>query len=73
MDTCREEEGRKGEGTREGALAKKAKQIETIISPFPGRTVSNLDELGWQDTKDCQGGFYLNSDLAGNRLRVTDF
>lgn len=35
--------------------------------------MSNLDELGWKDNKDCQGGFYLNSDLAGSRLSATDF
>lgn len=35
--------------------------------------MSNLDELGWQDIKDCQGVFYLNSDLAGSRLRVTAY
>lgn len=65
----REEEGGKRE--RERALTEKAKQTDTMVSPFPGRTVSDLGELGWQDIKDFQGVFYLDSDLAGTRLRVT--
>lgn len=32
--------------------------------------MSSLAELGQQDFKDCQGGFYLNSDLASRRPRV---
>lgn len=35
-----EEEGEKAE--RERVLTEKAKQIETIISPFPGRTVCQI-------------------------------
>lgn len=32
--------------------------------------MSSLAELGRQDFKDCQGVFYLYSDLASRRLRV---
>lgn len=36
--------------------------------------MSDLDELGWQDNKGCQGGFYLNSDLVvvGSELLIFD-
>lgn len=78
MCTCREargggEEGGRGREERKRALTEKAKQTDTMVSPFPGRTVSDLGELGWQDIKDFQGVFYLDSDLAGTRLRVTAY
>lgn len=40
--TCGEAAGRKGEGREKELLTKKAKQIETIVSPFPGRTVCQI-------------------------------
>lgn len=42
---------------------------------FPRRNcASDFDELGWQDNKGCQGGFYLNSDLVvvGSELLIFD-
>lgn len=40
--TCREVGGEEEGGKRERALTKKAKQIETIVSLFPGRTLCQI-------------------------------